>query len=329
MDTEAAGERSTPVVTHLGNEVFAIDTQMSGYEQITAAYLIRGDRPCLVETGTATSAPTVVAGLGSLGVSRDDLASIVVTHVHLDHAGGAGDLAQHFPRCRVHASEIGLPHLVDPSRLMASARRVFGRVLDEVFGLLRPVAAAQVVALADGAAIDVGAGRRLEVIAAPGHARHHVGLLDSDTGDLYVGDAAGVYIPETGDLRPATPPPDFDMDQALHTLGRFRIAAPRRLLFSHYGPADNADEMLARSEEELKDWVAAVTHSSGTAAASRPSADACDLAHVVDLMLERARNRYDYSRDDAITEKVEHLSSTGANVGGVLRWLAQQEAMST
>src|SRR6202046_856216 len=224
------------VITALGHEVYQIDTRMAGYEGITAGYLIRGDRPCLVETGTAPSAPVVRDALAALGVGADDLATVVVTHIHLDHAGGAGDIAAMFPAAQVVVHQLGARHLADPSRLMAGARLVYGDALDRLFGVLAPVPADRIVALEDTGTIDLGGGRHLDSHYSPGHAKHHVGLIDSDNGDLYVGDAAGVYIPETADLRPATPPPDFDMDVALGSMRMFASLRPQRLLFSHYGP---------------------------------------------------------------------------------------------
>jgi glyoxylase-like metal-dependent hydrolase (beta-lactamase superfamily II) len=143
----------------------------------------------------------------------------VVTHIHLDHAGGAGDVASMFPSASVVVHQKGARHLADPSRLMASARAVYGDALDALFGEMAPVPADRIVALDDVGVVDLGGGRRLDSHYSPGHARHHVGLVDSESGDLYVGDAAGVYIPETGDLRPATPPPDFELDSA--TTARF------------------------------------------------------------------------------------------------------------
>ena len=149
------------LTSDLGDDVFSVDTQMSGYPGITSAYLIRGDRPCLVETGTATSAPVVRDALETLGVGPDDLGTIVVTHIHLDHAGGVGTLAGMFPAAEIVVHERGARHLVDPERLMTSARRVFGSVLDDVFGVLLPTDAARVRALGDVGAIDLGGGRTL------------------------------------------------------------------------------------------------------------------------------------------------------------------------
>src|SRR6516225_7102743 len=223
-------------VTPLGHDVFQIDTRMAGYEGITAGYLIRGVRPCLVETGTAPSAPVVRDALAGLGIGARDLATVVVTHIHLDHAGGAGDIAEMFPAAQIVVHQRGARHLADPSRLMAGARMVYGRALERLFGVLAPVPAVFIVVMAATGTIDLGGGRRLDSHYSPGHAKHHVGLLDSDSGDLYTGDAAGVYIPETADVRPATPPPDFDLETALGSLRKFAALEPTRLLFSHYGP---------------------------------------------------------------------------------------------
>src|SRR6266436_27781 len=126
------------VITDLGHEVFQIDTRMAGYDGVTAGYLIRGDRPCLVETGTAPSAPTVRDALARLGVGPGDLATVVVTHIHLDHAGGVGHIAEMFPSAEIVVHELGARHLADPSRLMGSARQVYGDALDGLFGELAP-----------------------------------------------------------------------------------------------------------------------------------------------------------------------------------------------
>jgi glyoxylase-like metal-dependent hydrolase (beta-lactamase superfamily II) len=308
---------SAPAVVDLGNEVHAIDTRMSGYSGITSGYLIRSDRPCLVETGTATSAPVVRDALAGLGIGPADLATIVVTHIHLDHAGGVGDLAAMFPNAEVVVHERGARHLVDPEKLLTSARRVFGSVLDDVFGLLRPTEAQRVRALGDTGSIDLGGRRSLATFHSPGHAQHHVGLVDSLTGDLYVGDAAGIYIPETADLRPATPPPDFDLDLAVSSLERFRAVGPTRLLFSHFGPVEEVEPTLERSIEELRLWVELVKD---------VRASALDLDHAVAMVTERTRDRYArYLADADLKEKHEHLSGTAANIAGINRWLDKVE----
>ncbi|GHH71615.1 MBL fold hydrolase [Streptosporangium violaceochromogenes] len=300
-------------ITALGGEVYEIDTRMAGYSGITAGYLILGDRPCLVETGTSTSAPVVRDALTSLGVGPGDLATVVVTHIHLDHAGGVGDIAGFFPEAEIVVHEKGARHLADPSRLMASARAVWGDRLDTLFGELSPTESSRIRALGETGAVDLGNGRTLSSHYSPGHAKHHVGLIDSGTGDLYVGDAAGVYLPQTGDLRPATPPPDFDLRTALDSIALFEALGPQRLLFSHYGPVTNVEETLERSAEELRVWVDLTrqAHSEGM-----------DLDHAVAMVRERTKERYAALKaDDTTAERFELLSGAPSNVAGILHWL--------
>ncbi|MFS1302962.1 MBL fold metallo-hydrolase [Streptosporangium longisporum] len=300
-------------ITALGGDVYEIDTRMAGYSGITAGYLILGDRPCLVETGTSTSAPVVRDALTSLGVGPRDLATVVVTHIHLDHAGGVGDIAGFYPDAEIVVHEKGARHLADPSRLMSSARMVWGDKLDVLFGELSPTEASRIRALGDTGSIDLGNGRTLSSHYSPGHAKHHVGLVDSGTGDLYVGDAAGVYLPETGDLRPATPPPDFDLQTALDSIALFEALGPQRLLFSHYGPVTDVEETLGRSAEELRVWVDLTRQA---------HAEGMDLDHAVAMVRDRTRDRYAALRgDEATAEQFELLSGAPSNVAGILHWL--------
>jgi glyoxylase-like metal-dependent hydrolase (beta-lactamase superfamily II) len=315
-------ESGGPDITDLGDDVFQIDTRMAGYQGITAGYLIRSSRPCLVETGTATSAPVVRDALAALGIGAGDLATVVVTHIHLDHAGGAGDIAALYPDARIVVHEKGARHLADPSRLMASARMVYGDALDVLFGTLNPVPAERLETLDDVGRVDLGDGRSLDSYYSPGHARHHVGLLDSRSGDLYVGDAAGVYIPETGDLRPATPPPDFDEEVALASIGKFADLAPSRLLFSHYGPVSDVAATLERSAQEIRVWV------SETRAARSAG---LDLDHAVEAVRAKTMARYASLAPDAdplVAQKFERLSGAAANVGGIWHWLSKLESQA-
>jgi glyoxylase-like metal-dependent hydrolase (beta-lactamase superfamily II) len=317
-DRVAEGTGTVP----LGHEVFQIDTRMAGYDGITAGYLIRGDRPCLVETGTAPSAPVVRDALAGLGIGPGDLATVVVTHIHLDHAGGAGDIAAMFPAARIVVHQRGARHLADPSRLMASARMVYGDALDRLFGMLAPVPADRIVALDDTGTVDLGGGRHLDSYYSPGHAKHHVGLVDSETGDLYVGDAAGVYLPDTGDVRPATPPPDFDLETALASVRRFAALQPSRLLFSHYGPVERVGEILERSAEEIIVWV------EETRRARRVLGSGLDVDHAVAMVRDRTMDRYAAmapDADPALAEKFERESSAAGNVEGIMGWLEKTD----
>ncbi len=308
----------TPGITDLGHDVYQIDTRMAGLPGITAGYLIRGDRPCLVETGTAPSAPVVSDALAALGLGPSDLATVVVTHIHLDHAGGTGDIAAMYPAAEVVVHERGARHLADPARLMSSARMVYGDALDRLFGVMHPTSAERIVSVAERGRVDLGGGRWLDSHYSPGHAKHHVGLIDSVSGDLYVGDAAGVFVPETGDLRPATPPPDFDLDAALRSLRMFAALHPERLLFSHYGPVPDVAETLQRSAEEIQIWVGE----------TRRARDAgLDLDHAVAMVHERTRQRYAALAPDAdpdIAARFETVSGTEGSVAGIMHWLDRQ-----
>ena len=180
---------------------------------------------------------------------------------------------------------------------------------------MHPTPAARIRTVEERGTVDLGGGRRLDSHYSPGHAKHHVGLIDSVSGDLYVGDAAGVYIPETGDLRPATPPPDFDLDTALGSVRMFASLRPQRLLFSHYGPVADVAETLARSAEEIRLWV------EETRAARRAG---LDFDHAVAMVHERTRERYAAlgpDADPAIAAKFETLSSTASSVAGIAAWL--------
>jgi len=190
---------------------------------------------------------------------------------------------------------------------------VWGDRLDTLFGEMYPTEASRIVALGETGSIDLGNGRTLTSHYSPGHAKHHVGLVDSATGDLYVGDAAGVYLPESGDLRPATPPPDFDLGTALESIALFSALGPQRLLFSHYGPVAAVQETLERSAEELRVWVDLTrqAHSEGM-----------DLDHAVAMVRERTRDRYAAPKsDDSSAEILEVISGAPSNVAGILHWL--------
>ncbi|CAM3645552.1 MBL fold metallo-hydrolase [Nocardiopsis rhodophaea] len=314
---EHAGTTGFPSgITPLGDEVYAIDTWMAGYPGITSSYLIRTERPCVVEVGTAGSAAVLRDALAALGVEAHDLATIVVTHIHLDHAGGTGDVAAMFPNAEIVVHERGARHLADPARLMNSAKMVWGDKLDVLFGEMHPTEAARIRSVAETGTVELGEGRRLVAHYTPGHAKHHMGLVDSLTGDLYVGDALGVYNPHTRDVRPATPPPDFDMEAALASLRLLGDVRARRLMFSHFGAVDTVEETLERAREELHAWVEAVRD-------ARHSGSG-DLDHAVAMVRERVQARYrplpeEASRESA--EVMELLSGVDSNVAGIAHWL--------
>ena len=235
--------------------VVEIDTLLGGWEKVTAGYLIEGPAPVLIETGSQTSVPALLAALEGLGVAAGDLAGIAVTHIHLDHAGGVGDVARAFPSATVYVHEKGARHLIDPERLVRSAAMVYGDLLDSLYGRLDPTPSERVHVLEDGEEVPIGGGRVLTTIDSPGHAKHHLGLHDSESGIIFAGDAVGVRLPEAGVLRPATPPADFDLDQAINSLHRFAARRPSGVALAHYGLLGEPMSLLAEAEEELRKWA--------------------------------------------------------------------------
>jgi glyoxylase-like metal-dependent hydrolase (beta-lactamase superfamily II) len=234
--------------------ITGIDTQMAGKPSVTSGYLLHGDQPALVETGPTTSEEAVASGLRSLGLGTDDLAHIVVTHIHLDHAGGVGRLSRRFPLATIWVHERGAPHLADPGALVASATRVYGEErLSRLFGPVDPTPSDRIRSVREGDEIRLG-GRILDVLYTPGHASHHVALIDSLSGALFTGDALGIHLPADRVLRPATPPPDVDVELGLQSIDRIRQRARSVLLFSHFGPVTEIEELCSIAASRLRKW---------------------------------------------------------------------------
>jgi glyoxylase-like metal-dependent hydrolase (beta-lactamase superfamily II) len=296
------------VAERIASGVVELDTLLGGWQRVTAGYLVEGPAPVLVETGSQSSVPALLAALAEHGVDADDLAGVAVTHIHLDHAGGGGDVARAFPKATVYVHQKGARHLADPTRLVNSAAMVYGPLLDSLYGRLDPTPADRIHVLEDGEDIDIGGGRRLTTVDSPGHAKHHLALHDSDSGILFAGDAVGVRLPDAGVLRPSTPPPDFDLDQALTSLRRFADRRPAGVALAHYGLVPDPIATLDEAGETLRRWaeVAEAAWREG-----RDIASALDEAFAGDLA----------STDPAHREKLETLNGVHSNAAGFKRWL--------
>ena len=297
--------------TEIGPGVIQIDTLLGGWHNVTAGYLIQGREPVLVETGSQSSVDALLAALAELNVAPSDLAGIAVTHIHLDHAGGVGNVAQAFPNATVYVHAKGARHLVDPERLVRSAAMVYGDLLDSLYGRLDPTPAERVHVLEDGETISVDANRTLTTINSPGHAKHHLALHDSESGLLFAGDAVGVRLPDAGVLRPATPPPDFDLEQAITSLRKFADRRPTGVALAHFGLVPDPMSTLVEAEEILRTW-AEVAESAFRA--DRDIAEALDAAFGAELAGVDPEHR----------EKLETLNGIHSNAAGFRRWLEQR-----
>jgi glyoxylase-like metal-dependent hydrolase (beta-lactamase superfamily II) len=227
-----------------------IDLLFSGREESIGVYLVdTDDGPALFDCGPTTTLPALEAGVAAQGLELDDVRHLFLSHIHLDHAGGAGALVRRLPELTVWVSEIGAPHLVDPSRLERSARRLYGEAFDTLWGELAPVPQANV---------RIAAGDVLgwEAFPTPGHASHHVGYFRDGT--LLAGDAAGVRMPGSDYVLPVSPPPDIDVELWHDTANAIRERSPDRLALIHFGVYDDVPGHLDRLDVELDTWAARV-----------------------------------------------------------------------
>jgi len=243
-----------PDVQELGQGRQMLDLDFRDTEGLVAAYLVpEAEGWMLIETGPSTCREALLRGVARAGVGPEEVRHVLVTHIHLDHAGGMGAVVDAFPRATFYAHELGVPHLVDPSRLVASARRAWGPVMDSLWGPIAPVPAPRIASLTGGDTFPVQGGE-LRVIATPGHARHHLSFFDSALKAVFCGDSAGVRLPRSSHLRPAVPPPDLDLDQLFASLEAMRRTEPRFVLFSHFGPSPDGAQDLVRYRSIVEDW---------------------------------------------------------------------------
>jgi glyoxylase-like metal-dependent hydrolase (beta-lactamase superfamily II) len=215
---------------------------------------VPGDEPVLVETGSQSSVPVVLDALSALGVGPDDLAGIVVTHIHLDHAGAAGPLARDNPDLQVFVHPFGAPHLIDPAKLISSASRIYGDQMEPLWGEFAAIAVQQVHALVDGQVIEV-AGRRIEAVFTPGHAHHHIAYGDLAEHFAFTGDVGGVRMQGTDYVCPPTPPPDLDPELWHESIARLQGFDLERLYLTHFGEFRDVDRHLGDLGPNLDEFL--------------------------------------------------------------------------
>lgn len=234
-------------------ESYLTDVHMFQQDAFGAVYLIDDDRKAIIETGTSWEVPRILDAVRAFGLKPEDVDVLIVSHIHLDHAGGAGFLLESMPRAKVFVHERGYKHLADPSKLLASAQAALGPEA-EYFGTMKPIRADRLVSVTDGLTLDLGK-HELLFLDSPGHAPHELTILDRRNGCVYTGDAAGLYFPGDEILMPVAPAPAFDLEKNLQTFERLLSLQPRALLFSHYGPHHRPKEAIENMMAMYPAWA--------------------------------------------------------------------------
>jgi glyoxylase-like metal-dependent hydrolase (beta-lactamase superfamily II) len=242
----------------LTNDTAIIDLHFQGTPKVIAAYLLETDDGlALIETGPSSTLDALEVGIESLGREIADIRHLLITHIHLDHAGAAGLLMRRNPEARLYVHEVGAPHMVDPTNLIRSATRIYGDRMDVLWGAFVPVPAERVVAVSDGGTVDIG-GRTLDVLYTPGHASHHVAFHDTRHNLAFTGDVAGIRIPPSPDVLPPTPPPDVDIPLWHASVARLRELTPARMLLTHFGVVNDVQKHLDLLDTRLDEWLALI-----------------------------------------------------------------------
>lgn len=293
-----------------------IDTKMHGREGVTACFLITGERNALIETGAKTSLEHVTSELERHGVDRLDL--IAVTHIHLDHAGAAGSLAALHPEAEIAVHHVGARHLADPSKLWASAGRIYGDQMETLWGGMDPIDESRIRALSDGDELDLGGGRSLRAVETPGHAGHHHVYVDSETGIVFTGDALGVRLADVGKARPATPPPEFDLEAYIDSIERIRAIQPHELWLTHFGSQkpQSFDETCDEAIAALRMWAEWITEARKATS---------DIDEVSEIVRAKVLDSLEDDMTEAQIDRMEQTSSYRMSTWGYMRYFDKKE----
>jgi len=295
--------------------LWCLDLDFQGHPGVIAAFLLTGRQGhTLIETGPGSSLAALERAVAAAGARLEDVTQLVVTHIHLDHAGAAGTLLRRLPHARLFVHPVGAPHLIDPAKLLASAARIYGDRMDTLWGAFEPCPPERVVLLTDDGELPCG-DRTLEVLFTPGHASHHVALHDREARTVFTGDVGGVRLQGASYVRPPTPPPDIDIEAWHRSVDRLRALEPAALDLTHFGrfadPARHLDELMHRLDAWVK-WTAERLTRGDTPAAMTDALRAASEVEIAD----------DGHADEA--ESYELATPSGMTVDGLVRYLTRR-----
>ena len=300
--------------------ITTLDNLWTGRPHTIAAALLESDgHRSIVDPGPGSTLETFHQQLQSHGLSVADLDAILLTHIHLDHAGATGALVRENPRLAVYVHKFGAPHMIDPSKLLASAQRLWPHDLRRLFGEALPVPAENLRILDGGETLALGS-RKLEVVYTPGHASHHVSYFDQAEGLAFVGDTTGVRIEGNSFAMPATPPPDIDLEIWDKSFAAILERKPARLFLTHYGYSDNPAEHILLFRERLHRWAALTAEILRTAGNDSAAMDAFMSATYAEISKHLPANEADH-----------YAFSAGLNLSflGLARYLRKRPAAAS
>ena len=302
----------------LPGDIHMIDDLHLGRPHVIATYLLPGDEPAVVDPGPASTLDNLAAGLATQGLALSDLRTLLLTHIHLDHAGATGELVRRYPHLRVYVHQRGARHLIAPEKLINSAAMLYGDQMDELWGPIVPVPEANLTTLGGGETLQVGR-HTLRVFDAPGHASHHVIYFDTGSGAAFVGDNGGVCLPEWMVPRPATPPPDIDVDAWLRTLDLVESLSPTALLITHFGPTYQPGAYLGDYRAALRRWAEVVRSSLASGA---------DEATQIERLRDVAMADIGADLDANQLAQIEQASSVVLSYHGLARYWRKRATSS-
>lgn len=301
----------------VGNDVFLIDTLYVRPGHASSHLVVDDGRAAFVDTGPGPAAPRLLAALDELGIAREQVDYLFLTHVHLDHAGGAGQLMRALPNARAVLHPRGAPHMIDPTKLIAGSIQVYGEALyRELYGELLPIPAERVIVTEDGQRLKLGR-RTFEFIDGPGHARHHHCPIDLDYRDVYAGDNFGICYREFDTARgpfmlPTTTPTQFEPDAFHATIDRLMSYQPRRVVQTHFGPVTDVERLARDLHSALVDFVRiARTHAQ---AAERRTLIEQDLFRYLSVGLDGHGYDGDLARRHQFLDDDVRLNAAGLEV---------------
>ena len=239
----------------IGHKAWYLDVEYLGYPRLIACGVLETeDGLLLVDPGPTVSLPTLENGLRAHGNSFAEVHGLLLTHIHLDHAGATGVIVDKHPHVQVYVHRRGARHLIRPSRLLESAERIYGDRMQALWGTFLPTPEDNVQPLEGGETLEIG-GRRIDVAYTPGHAIHHVSYLDHASGTAFVGDTTGMRVTDVAYIVPVTPPPDIHLEHWHESLQQLRTWNPQRLFLTHFGPSDDVARHLDVFTHRLDAWA--------------------------------------------------------------------------